>query len=87
MYEYTTNGVCATRILFELENNKIHNVKFENGCNGNLKAIGTLVEGMDANDVVQRLKDIRCGFKSSSCGDQLAHAVAAALEQQQAAAG
>ncbi|MDR2521136.1 MAG: TIGR03905 family TSCPD domain-containing protein [Spirochaetaceae bacterium] len=85
MYEFKTNGVCATRILFDIEDNKIHNVQFENGCNGNLKAIGSLVEGMDANDVVQKLKDIQCGFKRSSCGDQLARAIAAALEQKPAA--
>ena len=74
-YEYKTNGTCATRIHFEINNDKVCNISFENGCDGNLKAISILVEGMDAKDLVAKLKGIRCDDKPTSCADQLALAV------------
>lgn len=76
MNEYITNGVCARKINFELdENNKVHNVSFLGGCNGNLKAISKLVEGMDAAKVVEILEGNICGMKTTSCADQLAKAL------------
>jgi len=75
MYEYKTYGTCSTRINFCIEDGKLHSVKFEDGCNGNLKALGALVEGMDAAEAVKRLKGILCDSKGTSCGDQLAKAI------------
>jgi len=77
MYEYKTNGTCSTKINFCVEDGKLHSVKFEDGCDGNLKAIGALVEGMDASEAVKRLKGILCDKRgtSTSCGDQLARAI------------
>ncbi|GHT98012.1 TSCPD domain-containing protein [Spirochaetia bacterium] len=75
MYEYKTTGTCSTTIHFDIQGGKVRSVSFENGCNGNLKAIGTLVEGMEAGELVKHLKGIRCGDRPTSCGDQLALAV------------
>ena len=75
MYEYETNGTCSTKINFDINDGKLRGVSFENGCNGNLKAIGALVEGMDAQEAVKKLKGIHCGNKETSCGDQLAKAI------------
>lgn len=80
-YTYHTKGTCSTLIELELEGNVVHNVKFTGGCNGNLQAIPRLVEGMTVEEVEQRIKGIQCGFKSTSCGDQLAKACREALEQ------
>lgn len=74
-YEYKTKGTCSQRILFEVEDNKLHNVQYVGGCNGNLKGIASLVEGMDINEVISRLEGTTCGFKSTSCPDQLARAL------------
>ena len=76
---YKPHGTCSQQISFELEDGKIHNVNFVGGCNGNLKGICSLVEGMDAKEVISRLEGIRCGFKSTSCPDQLAKALKEAL--------
>ena len=74
--EYNTIGTCSKHISFEIDDeNKIHNVKFVAGCNGNLKAIGKLVEGMDANKVVEILLGNTCGVRNTSCADQLAKAI------------
>jgi len=81
MYNYKTNGVCATDINFDLRDGKVYSVSYKNGCNGNLKAVGLLVEGMDADELVKRLKGLRCDRKTTSCADQLAIAVAAAVAQ------
>lgn len=78
---YKTKGTYSTRIDFEVDGNFLHNVRFRGGCNGNLKGIGGLVEGMDIDDVIQRLQGIRCGFKSTSCPDQLAKALLEAKEK------
>ena len=76
---YTPRGVCSRNISFELENGIISNVKFTGGCHGNLQGIGALVEGMKIEDVISRLEGIRCGFKSTSCPDQLAKALKEAV--------
>jgi len=83
MYHYKTNGVCATKINFDLRDGKVYSVSFENGCNGNLKAVGTLVEGMDAGELIKKLKGLRCDRKMTSCADQLAAAVTQALDNPQ----
>ena len=70
-YTYKTSGTCSTQIDFELDGNVIHNVRFTGGCNGNLKAVSSLVEGQTVENVVERLAGIKCGFKNTSCGDQL----------------
>ena len=78
-YEYKTHGTCSQRIFFEIEDGKVQNVQFLGGCNGNLKGIGALVEGMKVEDVIARVEGIRCGMKSTSCPDQLAKALEEAL--------
>ena len=78
MNEYKTKGTCSRKIHFELREGKVHSVSFEDGCDGNLKALGMLVEGMDAAELVQKLKGLRCGRRKPSCADQLAIAVAGA---------
>ena len=75
-FSYKTSGTCAREIHFDLdENNKVHNVSFVGGCNGNLKAISKLVEGMDASKVIEILEGNLCGMKQTSCADQLAKAL------------
>ena len=78
--EYKTKGVCSKQINFVLVDGKLHNVSFVGGCNGNLKGICSLVEGQDAKEVIGRLEGIRCGFKNTSCPDQLAQALKEALQ-------
>ena len=81
MFKYKTRGVCASTIQFELtEEKKVKNISFSGGCNGNLKAISKLADGMDAKEVIRILKGNTCGFKSTSCADQLAVALEEALE-------
>jgi uncharacterized protein (TIGR03905 family) len=77
-YTFKTKGVCSQLISFEVEDNKVSNVQFFGGCNGNLKGIGALVEGMDIDDVIARVEGIKCGMKATSCPDQLAQALKAA---------
>ncbi|MBE6354962.1 TIGR03905 family TSCPD domain-containing protein [Treponema sp.] len=72
---YTTKGTCATKIEFEKDGDIIRNIKFTGGCNGNLKAIAKLCEGMTAQEISSKLKGNTCGAKSTSCADQLAKAV------------
>lgn len=79
-YTYKTKGTCSREIEFELENGIIKNVSFLGGCNGNLKGVSALVEGQKAEDVIGRLEGIKCGFKSTSCPDQLATALREALK-------
>jgi uncharacterized protein (TIGR03905 family) len=81
MITYNTNGVCAEAVRFDLRDGKVYSVSFDGGCPGNLKALGILVEGMDAQELVSKLKGVRCGGKKTSCSDQLATAVALAVEQ------
>ena len=74
-YEYKTSGTCSQKIFFDIEDGKVKNVQFLGGCNGNLKGIGALVEGMKKDEVIEKLSGIRCGFKRTSCPDQLARAL------------
>lgn len=78
---YIPKGVCSSAIDIELDGNIIKNVKFTGGCHGNLQGISRLVEGMNAEDAIGRLRGIRCGFKNTSCPDQLANALESALKQ------
>ncbi len=74
-YTYKTKGVCSSTINFEVENDVITSLQFVGGCNGNLKGISSLCIGMKVQDVIERLDGIKCGFKSTSCPDQLAKAL------------
>ena len=78
-FSYKTRGVCSQYINFELKDGVVTNVHFLGGCNGNLKGIGALVEGMKAEDVIARVEGIKCGMKATSCPDQLAQALKEAL--------
>ena len=80
-YSYRTMGTCSSRIDFELEDGILKNVQFTGGCNGNLKGIASLGEGMKAEDVIKKLEGTKCGFKQTSCPDQLANALKAALQE------
>ena len=80
-HTYRTSGTCSRAITFDLEDGKISNVEFQGGCNGNLKGVAALVEGMEAAEAIKRLKGITCGFKSTSCPDQLSKALEEALEK------
>jgi len=73
--KYVTSGVCSKEITFDVVDDKIKNVSFLRGCAGNLLGIGSLVEGMDINEAISRLKGISCGSKDTSCPDQLAKAL------------
>lgn len=79
-YVYKTKGTCSSQIELELDGNIVHNVKFTGGCHGNLQAIPALVEGLTVEEVEAKIKGIKCGFKNTSCGDQLAIACREAYE-------
>ena len=79
-YIYKTKGTCSTEIELDLDGNIVRNVKFTGGCNGNLQAIPKLVEGQ----VEEKIGGIKCGFKNTSCGDQLAKACREAYEASKA---
>ena len=81
-YKYKTRGTCAREITFELEDGIVKNVSFFGGCNGNLKGIAALVEGKKAEEIIPLVKGIKCGFKPTSCPDQLANALQEALNEQ-----
>lgn len=81
-YSYKTNGTCSREIFFEINDGKVVNVEFVGGCNGNLKGIASLVEGSDVEEVIKRLKGIRCGFKPTSCPDQLAKALETSIRNE-----
>lgn len=70
-YSFKPRGVCSRQIDFELEDGKVKNVRFTGGCDGNLKAIGILIEGEDADKVIRLLEGNTCGFRDTSCADQL----------------
>ena len=78
---YKTKGTCSTSIDVELKDGVIDSVKFTGGCNGNLQGISALVKGMKPEEAISRLKGIRCGFKPTSCPDQLAHALVEMIAQ------
>ena len=74
-FEYKTKGTCSQRIFIDIEDGKIQKVEFLGGCNGNLKGISALVQGMEIDEVITRLQGTTCGMKSTSCPDQLATAL------------
>ncbi len=78
---YKTKGTCSTLIDMELKDGVIDSVKFTGKCNGNLQGISALVKGMKPEEAIGRLKGIRCGFKPTSCPDQLAHALEEMIAQ------
>ncbi len=79
-FKYKTQGTCSREISFELDDDKkVKNVSFVGGCHGNLQGVSKLVEGMDAEEIVRRCEGIKCGFKPTSCPDQLAKALKEAL--------
>ena len=75
MGQYKTCGTCSREILYDVKDGKVYNVRFIGGCNGNLQGIAKLVEGMDVTTVVEKLGGIRCGYKETSCPDQLSKAL------------
>ena len=79
-YKFKTRGVCASYINFDLNDGIVSSVSFQGGCNGNLRAISKLIEGQSAENVISILKGNLCGFKGTSCADQLAIALRAALD-------
>ena len=81
-HSFTPSGVCPNKIEFDLTQGKIFNLVFTAGCNGNLKAIAKLVEGMEAERVIALLSGNTCGYKNTSCADQLTHAIAAAQQKE-----
>ncbi len=74
-YSYKTNGTCSRQIKFDINDGVVSNVEFFGGCNGNLKGIAALVDGMRAEEVIEKLEGIRCGFKSTSCPNELSLAL------------
>lgn len=78
--KYTPHGVCSKQIDIELDGDVIKSVKFEGGCAGNTMGIAQLVQGMKVDEVINRMEGIRCGFKPTSCPDQLAQALKQAKE-------
>lgn len=81
MMRYKTKGVCAGEIQFELDGDVIKHVEFVGGCSGNTQGVARLVEGMKASDAIAKIEGIKCGFKPTSCPDQLAQALKLALQQ------
>lgn len=79
--DYKTHGVCSSLIHLELDGDKIKDVDFVGGCNGNLQGISSLVKGMKVEDAIERLEGIKCGSKKTSCPDQLAKALREAIAQ------
>lgn len=79
--KYRPKGVCSQEISFDIEDNKVKNVSFTGGCSGNLQGISRLIENMDVNEAISRIEGIHCGFKSTSCPDQLAKALKEATGQ------
>ena len=81
-YEVNTSGICARKIGFSIDDdNKVRNVRFLGGCSGNTQGLSALIEGMDATDVIKKLKGIDCGGKGTSCPDKLARAVEIAMNE------
>lgn len=80
-YQYRTKGVCSRSITFDIIDGTVVNVKFDGGCNGNTQGISRLIEGMPVEEAIRRMEGIRCGFKGTSCPDQLAQALKEALQK------
>lgn len=81
-HSFKTSGTCSSRIDFELDGDRVHNISFLGGCNGNLKAISILCEGQTVDYIVDRLRGNKCGNKGTSCADQLALALKAAYAEE-----
>ena len=79
-YKYMNRGVCSRSVSFDITDGIITNIKFEGGCSGNTQGVARLAEGMKAEECAAKIKGIRCGFKDTSCPDQLARAISKALE-------
>ncbi|MBQ9097910.1 MAG: TIGR03905 family TSCPD domain-containing protein [Clostridia bacterium] len=79
--QYQTHGVCSRMIEIELEGTKVQSVRFLGGCSGNTQGVAALVSGMEAEEAIRRLSGIKCGFKPTSCPDQLAKALEKALQE------
>ena len=80
-FSYKTKGTCSSRIDFELDGNVVHNVRYTGGCNGNLKALGILTDGMTVEEIEEKLGGNTCGPRPTSCADQLAKAVRLAYNE------
>ncbi|HBR31367.1 MAG: TIGR03905 family TSCPD domain-containing protein [Eubacteriales bacterium] len=79
---YILSGVCSHSVHFEIDENRIvSGISFTGGCNGNLKAVSALCDGMEASEIISRLKGIRCGFKSTSCPDQFSRILQEVLDE------
>lgn len=78
-YQYRTRGVCSRNITFDIVDGKVTNVQFDGGCNGNTQGVARLVEGMAVEEAIRRMEGITCGFKGTSCPDQLAQALKQAI--------
>ena len=85
-YDYATEMVCSQQISFDLDDNIVSNIEFVGGCNGNLKAISKLVDGWTVEKIEEYLKGNLCGYRPTSCADQLARAVRLAYDEQKAGA-
>ncbi len=81
MYRYANRGTCSRSVSFDIVDGLVRNVEFEGGCSGNTQGVARLVEGMKAEEAIERMKGIRCGFKPTSCPDQLALAIEKALQE------
>lgn len=81
-YDYRTENTCSRIISLDLDGDTVHNVRFYGGCDGNLKAIPILVEGMTVGEVEKKLSGVECGLRGTSCADQLSRAVRAAYESE-----
>ena len=78
-YSFENNGTCSTSVEFDVENGRVYNIAYHSGCEGNLKALGALAEGLAVEDAIGRLSGITCGCRDTSCGDQLALHLGAVL--------
>ncbi|MGN0187555.1 MAG: TIGR03905 family TSCPD domain-containing protein [Paludibacteraceae bacterium] len=74
-FDYKTQGTCSQLIRLEIDGDTLTNVEFVGGCHGNLQGISALVRGMKVDDIIAKLEGIRCGYKNTSCPDQLTHAL------------
>ena len=83
-HSFKTENTCSKKIEFEIVDHRIKNVQFHSGCDGNLKAMAILVENMEVNEVVSKLRGIQCGKNATSCGDQLSKAIEKALQETEA---
>lgn len=81
-YEYKTHGTCASKIVFDLEDGIVNNIRFIGGCSGNTQGVAALANGKPVDELISILQGIRCGLRPTSCPDQLANALIAAKEQQ-----